>query len=254
MYTIGPLTTSNFKGWVVKGKESPSRWPPPPFWEKFPKNTVFFFGSPPLGRSFSITLQMIAAGEWKWKWSNSVLKSEMGIFWCISITNNVKSYKKFDGKAQTAKFTVFAREISSTALKTWKTRKTKTWITQNFQILYHIQGTTMWKSTSSAFQKCGTFCVYDFLKGSYWLSKFSNISIFFDIQNRCQKKRHGHNFEFSEPALNQARKKWVSQALIQWRVRKIKIVAVSFFFDIAYFSWQTHFCCPVLTLSSNNSR
>ena len=62
------------------------------------------------GRSFSITLQMIAAGEWKWKWSNSVLKTEMGIFWCISITNNVKSYKKFDGKAQTAKFTVFARE------------------------------------------------------------------------------------------------------------------------------------------------
>ena len=91
-------------------------------------------------RSFSITLQMIPAGGWKWKWSNSVLKSEMGIFWCISITNNVKSYKKFDGKAQTAKFTVFAREISSTALKTWKTRKTKTWITQNFQILYHIQG------------------------------------------------------------------------------------------------------------------
>ena len=132
-----------------------------------------------LRRSFSITLQMIAAGEWKWKWSNSVLKSEMGIFLCISITNNVKSYKKFDGKAQTAKFTVFAREISSTALKTWKTRKTKTWITQNFQILYHIQGTTMWKSTSSAFQKCGTFCVYDFLKGSYWLSKFSNISIFY---------------------------------------------------------------------------
>ena len=76
----------------------------------------------------------------------------------------------------------------------------------------------MLKSTSSAFQKCGTFCVYDFLKGSYWLSKFSNISIFFDIQNRCQKKRHGHNFEFSEPALNQAGKKWVSQALIQWRV------------------------------------
>ena len=111
----------------------------------------------------------------------------------------------------------------------------------------------MLKSTSSAFQKCGTFCVYDFLKGSYWLSKFSNISIFFDTQKQCQKKSHGHNFEFSEPALNQSRKKCVSQALIQWWVRKLKIVAVSFFFDIAYFSWQTHFCCPLLTLSSNNS-
>ena len=31
-------------------------------------------------------------------------------------------------------------------LKTWKTRQTKTWITQNFQILYHMQGCTMWKS------------------------------------------------------------------------------------------------------------
>ena len=150
---------------------------------------------------------MIAAGEWKWKWSNSVLKSEMGIFWCISITNNVKSYKKFDGKAQTAKFTVFAREISSTALKTWKTRKTKTWITQNFQILYHIQGTTMWKSTSSAFQKCGTFCVYDFLKGSYWLSKFSNISIFFDIQNRCHKKKTRPQFWVFRVDVESGRKK-----------------------------------------------
>ena len=36
---------------------------------------------------------MIPAGGWKWKWSNSVLKSEMGIFWCISITNNVKLCK-----------------------------------------------------------------------------------------------------------------------------------------------------------------
>ena len=103
----------------------------------------------------------------------------MGIFWCISITFNVNSYKKINEKAQTAKFTVFAREISSAVLKTWKTRKTKTWITQNFQILYHIQGTTMWTSTSSAFRKCGTFGVYDFLKGSYWLSKSRNFSFFF---------------------------------------------------------------------------
>ena len=136
--------------------------------------------------------------------------------------NNVKSCKKIDEKAQTAKFTVLQGEISSAVLKTWKTRKTKTWITQIFQILYPIQGGTMLKSTSSAFQKCGTFCVYDFLKGSYWLSKFSNISIFFDIQNRCQKKRHGHNFEFSEAALNQA--------------RKIKIVAVSFFLTFFWIS------------------
>ena len=134
------------------------------------------------------------------------------------------------------------REVSSAVLKHGILGKLK-----------RKMGGTMRKSTSSAFQKCGTFCVYDFLKGSYWLSKLSNISIFFDIQKRCQKKRHGHNFEFSEPALNQGLKKWVSQALIQWRVWKLKIVAVTIFCDIAYFSGQQHFCCPLLALSSNNS-
>jgi len=34
--------------------------------------------------------------------------------------------------------------VSSAVLKTWKTRKTKMWVTQIFQILYAIQGTTMW--------------------------------------------------------------------------------------------------------------
>ena len=40
------------------------------------------------------------------------------------MANNVKSCKKFNEKAPTAKFTVFAREISSVVLKAWKTRKT----------------------------------------------------------------------------------------------------------------------------------
>ena len=43
------------------------------------------------------------------KWSNGVKISEMGIFWCISITNNVESCKKFNEKAQTANFSVLAR-------------------------------------------------------------------------------------------------------------------------------------------------
>ena len=49
------------------------------------------------------------ARVWKWKWSNDVEKSKMDLFWCISMPNNVKSCKKIDEKAQTAKFTVFAR-------------------------------------------------------------------------------------------------------------------------------------------------
>ena len=120
-------------------------------------------------------------------------------------------------------------EVSSAVLKTWKTRKTKTRITQIFQILYHIQGTTMLKSTSSAFQKCGTFCVYDFLKGSYWLSKLSNISIFFNIQNRCHKKRHGHNFDFLGLKRIAKVTHMVDQTCYSFQTRKLKIVAVSFF-------------------------
>ena len=34
---------------------------------------------------------------------------EMGIFWCISITNNVESCKKINENAQTANFSVLAR-------------------------------------------------------------------------------------------------------------------------------------------------
>ena len=50
------------------------------------------------------------------------------ICWC-------KSFDKYHvcEKAQTAKFTVLQGEISSTVLKTWKTRKTKMWITQFFK-------------------------------------------------------------------------------------------------------------------------
>ena len=172
---------------------------------------------------------MIAAGGWKWKWSNSVLKSEMGIFWCISITNNVKSYKKFDGKAQTAKFTVFAREISSAVLKTWKTRKTKTWIIQNFQILYHIQGGTIGMLTSWGFRNCGFFWVYDFLKGSYCLSKSSKISRKKMGRRRRQKKRHGHNFDFSGLKRIAKVTHRVDYTCYSFQARKLKIVAVSFF-------------------------
>ena len=153
----------------------------------------------------------------------------MGIFWCISITYNVNSYKKINEKAQTAKFTVFAREISSAVLKTWKTRKTKTWITQNFQILYHIQGGTMRKLTSRGFRKCGTFWVYDFLKGSYWLSKSSKISKKKMGRRRCYKKKNCHNFDFSGLKRIAKVTHRVDYACYSFRTRKLKIVAVLFF-------------------------
>jgi len=53
----------------------------------------------------------------------------MGIFWCISITNNVESCKKFNEKAQTANFSVLARGrqelCAENAKKTPKLEKLK---------------------------------------------------------------------------------------------------------------------------------
>ena len=61
----------------------------------------------------------------------------MGIFWCITITNNVESSKKINEKAQTANFSVLARgrrpRKELFAKKKWKTRETKTQIIQNFE-------------------------------------------------------------------------------------------------------------------------
>ena len=68
-------STFNFMGWVVKGKESPSRWPPPPFWEKFPKNTVFF-GRPPLGKpSFKKKIYFAK------KFHKTVIPPPIGVLW-----------------------------------------------------------------------------------------------------------------------------------------------------------------------------
>ena len=64
----------------------------------------------------------------------------------------------------------------SSLLKTMKTRQTKTYITQNFELVWPIQGRTMWKLTSWGFQKCGTFRVLKVLNQSYWLSKSGEIS------------------------------------------------------------------------------
>ena len=71
---------------------------------------------------------------------------EMSIFWCISMLNNVKSYKKINEKAQMANFSVFAKgsqlrkELFAKNMENWRN--------------YHG---TMGKGTSRAFRKCCSF-------------------------------------------------------------------------------------------------
>ena len=150
---------------------------------------------------------------------------------CQTMWNNAKKSMK---RLKRPNSLFLQGEVSSAVLKTWKTRETKTRITQNFQILNHIQGTTIGKLTSWGFRKCGSFCPGEFLKQSYWLSKYSHFSFFLKAKCGVTKKRHGHNFDFSDSPLNQRGPNMVGSTLIQWRVWKIKIVAVSFFFDTAF--------------------
>ena len=63
----------------------------------------------------------------------------------------------------------------SSLLKTPETRETKTRITQNFELVWPIQGRTMWKLTSWGFRKCGSFGDLEVLNHSYRLSKSGQI-------------------------------------------------------------------------------
>ena len=76
----------------------------------------------------------------------------------------------------------------SSLLKTQKTRKTKTWITQNFELVWPIQGRTVWKSTSSAFRISVTHRSLGDLSHRYWLSKSSEISTKNPMEMWCHKK------------------------------------------------------------------
>ena len=79
-------------------------------------------------------------------------------------------------------------DVRSSLLKSMKTRQTKTWITQNFKLVWPIQGRTMWKLTSWGFRKCGTFRDLEVLNQSYRLSKSSQIWKKNISENGCQKK------------------------------------------------------------------
>ena len=75
--------------------------------EYFAQNIV---SGPPNGRENGIwqllsrTYHMSAVRAWKWKRSNGFEKSEIDLFWCISMTNNLKSCKKIDGRHSDAVF------------------------------------------------------------------------------------------------------------------------------------------------------
>ena len=129
----------------------------------------------------------------------------------------------------------------------------KTLISQNLLKEANIQARSMWKLTSRAFRKCGTYWACHVFNGSYRPSKMDE-SEKTDPSPKIsgvQKKRHGHNFENYGSKLNQRWNNHVGPTLIQFRSPKLKIVAVSFFFDTA--SSENFFFKFHPTLTANNS-
>ena len=97
------------------------------------------------------------------------------LLWWSSRTFKPFCYNKLNERVQTANFSVLSRlcqELCAENLKKRKTKKTKTWITQNFDMVWPIQDRPMWKSTASASRIC---VGHDDLSPSYWLSKSSQI-------------------------------------------------------------------------------
>ena len=81
---------------------------------------------------------------WKWKWPICVGKSQMSIFWCISITNNVKScktnqWKGLNGQLQWL-YKVTSGALCWRLLFTTKTQKTKTPVTQTIAGCCRMKG------------------------------------------------------------------------------------------------------------------
>ena len=94
-------------------------------WKKSVKKIGEISVKKSIGQLLSWTHQMSAGRAWKWKWSYGVEKSETDLFWYISMTNNVKSCKKINGRVQTFIFSVFTMGLCWKRQKTQKLEKLK---------------------------------------------------------------------------------------------------------------------------------
>ena len=116
-----------------------------------------------------------------------------------------------------------------------------------------FQDRTMWKLSSRGFRKCGTFGSCELFNGSYCCSKSTDFEIFglSPKKRGVKKKKNCHNFEFSGTKRIAGVVHPMSYLGYSFQARKIKIVAVLFFFNTSsdpFFFWKFH-----LTLTANNS-
>ena len=119
----------------------------------------------------------------------------------------------------------------------------KTLISQNLLKEANIQARSMWKLTSRAFRKCGTYWACHVFNGSYRPSKMDE-SEKTDPSPKIsgvQKKRHGHNFEFWGLKRIGSLANWVVYSCYSFQNVIFKIGWVLFFCDASYFRWRSSF-------------
>ena len=112
----------------------------------------------------------------------------------------------------------------------------KTLISRNLLKEAHIQARSMWKLTSRAFRKCGTYWAYQLLNGSYCWSKSDNVEILAPSAKirDVTKKRHGHDNEFWGLKRIAGRPNHVRRPCYSFWLTKIIIDRVLFFCDTPF--------------------
>ena len=141
-----------------------------------------------LRQRFRIIICLDFKNPWKWKWSNEVEKSEMSMIWCISITNNVKSYKKVNEIAQTARFTVFTMCGSWKSWFFMKTSQTESHFWPLYTLVWLYQGNHVKGDVQGSPKMWYFFKFWDF-KPELWLLKVgSNLKIFLGRLAALKKK------------------------------------------------------------------
>ena len=138
--------------------------------------------------------------------------------------------------------------------KTCKTRETKTRITQNFLIVWLIQGSTMSKSMPRAFRKCGTFWYFKVLNQSYWLSKSGQIWGKKFLEWRRHKKKTRLQYSVHRPHMNRIRSSHGQFDVLFISGLKTAYWSRVFFLWRRLFSGTSRKFQTLLTLSSRNSR
>ena len=135
----------------------------------------------------------------------------MIIIWCISITNNVKSYKKNHRNSSNIQFQWFPID----SLWKWSKRDQNYGNANAFSRIgkfLRYSGYAIGKLTSRAFRKCGGLVCYNFLTPSYCCPKSGQISRIILAKLRCQKKKTRLQFSISSLHMNRT---WVSHGTFQ---------------------------------------